>query len=137
MLRVVTLIFFTTSLIYGALPSDGGNDLNSSNAGTVYGSGSEAAAAYFEADNNPADYLISEDEFNAYKYAWQHQADWPEHGGKIPLDKASLAGTIYFGSAGVYHVEYHGNGVAQFIPSDPEKDVTKFYRVAAIYEPGY
>lgn len=76
-----------------------------------------AIDGYFEADNDPADYIISSDEFYAYKFAWQRGQVWPEHGNeKIPLDKVSLSGTIIFGFEGAYHVEYDEEGNPLFIP---------------------
>lgn len=79
------------------------------------GSGGQNQAIYFPADNNPADYVINEDEFNAYKWAWRLNQDWPDTGSKISIDEASLSGAIYFGHEGAYHVQYV-DGIPVFVP---------------------
>ncbi len=75
---------------------------------------SARASDYFPADNNPADYFVSPDEFNAYKVAWQQGNPWPEHGGElIPIDFVTRAGYIYWGFEGHYNIDPGTD------PSDP------------------
>lgn len=74
---------------------------------------------YFPADKSPADYVISEDEFNTFKWTWRLNQDWPDSGTKISIDEASLSGTIYFGHEGAYHVQYDTEGNPFFVPGAP------------------
>lgn len=61
--------------------------------------------AYLPADNNPADGVVSEEEFDTYCQAWRSGVNWPEHGGLIPIDFVTRTAWIFWEFDGEYTYE--------------------------------
>ncbi len=70
---------------------------------------------YFPADNNPADGVISEEEYLAYVQAWLNHEEWAEHdGGQVPIDFVSRAAYLRWKHNGHYQVTGNGSTATSY-----------------------